>query len=359
MRAAPATLHQTCGQRAVIWGAGRIAEAYLGHAMTPKVPPETLRISRNAARGTSSKRVSGAAPTRRETERNLARPRPLVRNRPHVTLLTGPSAGELFALTRDETVLGRDDTADLAIDDPGVSRRHARIVREKAGDFVIEDLDSTNGTYVGADAIAGTRRPLRPGDQIQLGPNVVCRFAMTDEAEERLQKELFESSVRDPLTQAYNRRHLDERMAAELAHARRHRTNLAVLLLDIDHFKEVNDRHGHLAGDSVLRQLASTVAGLIRVEDFCARFGGEEFVVLTRGDSVKKAARLAERLRRAIGDATVKVGSEVIAVTVSIGVVAFDEIAPPASPEAILGRADERLYRAKQLGRNRVEWTDA
>ena len=115
-----------------------------------------------------------------ETEPAISLPRPSVRDRAHLTLLTGPSAGEIYALVRTETVIGRDDGTDLTFDDGAVSRRHARILRDADGDFVLEDLQSTNGTYVGAEAV--TRRVLRSGDQIQLGPNVLYRFAVTDES---------------------------------------------------------------------------------------------------------------------------------------------------------------------------------
>ena len=106
-------------------------------------------------------------------------------------------------------------------------------------------------------------------------------------------------------------------------------------------------------------QVAATVVGLIRIEDVFARFGGEEFVVLTRGDSVQNAAQLGERLRRAIGDTKVQHDGKTLGVTVSIGVAELDEVAPPAGAQALVEKADARLYRAKSLGRNRVASTDS
>ena len=292
-----------------------------------------------------------------ETERAISLPRPSVRDRAHLTLLTGASAGEVFPLIRSETVLGRDLESDITFDDAAISRRHARIVRQPTGDLVLEDLESTNGTYVSGELV--TRRVLRSGDRIQLGPNLVYRFAVTDEVEERLQRQLFESSVRDPLTLAHNRKYLGERLAAEVAHAHRHGTKLALLMFDLDDFKGTNDRHGHLGGDAVLRQVATTVHALIRIEDIFARFGGEEFVVVTRGDGVQNTSQLAERLRKAVGDARAAFEGASIGVTVSIGVAELDELAPEASAEDLIVRADARLYRAKSLGRNRVVATDA
>jgi diguanylate cyclase (GGDEF)-like protein len=291
------------------------------------------------------------------TERAIALPRPATRDRGTLTLLTGLSAGELYSLSREETVIGRDEAADLWLDDGAISRRHARIVRQPTGEFVLEDLGSTNGTYVGTEPV--TRHTLRSGEQIQLGPNVLYRFAMTDEFEEQLQRKLFESAIRDPLTRAYNRKYLDERLAAEVAHARRHGTKLALLMLDLDEFKGTNDRHGHLAGDAVLRHVAETIHGLIRIEDVFARYGGEEFVVLTRGDGVLNASQLAERLRRAVASSNVDFEGLSLTVSVSIGVAELDEVALPATPQALIERADSRLYRAKLLGRDRVASTDA
>ena len=292
-----------------------------------------------------------------ETEKAIPFPRPAARDHANLTLLTGPSAGEVFSLTETETVIGRDEGADLRIGDPAISRRHARIVRQPSGEFVLEDLASTNGTYVGAEPV--TQRTLRSGEQIQLGPSVLYRFAMTDDVEERLQRQLFESAIRDPLTGTYNRKYLDERLAAEVAHARRHGTKLALLMLDLDEFKSTNDRHGHLAGDTVLQQVCEVVRSLIRLEDVFARFGGEEFVVVTRGDGVENAALLGERLRRAIVTAKIQFEGTLIPVSVSIGVAELDEVAQPATPLDLIERADGRLYRAKLLGRNRVTSTDS
>jgi diguanylate cyclase (GGDEF)-like protein len=279
-----------------------------------------------------------------------------VRDRPHLTLLTGASAGEVFPLVRTETTIGRDLETDITHEDAAISRKHARIVRQPNGDLVIEDLESTNGTYVGGEPV--TRKVLRSGDQIQLGPNLVYRFAITDEAEERLQRQLFESSIRDTLTHAFNRKYMDERLAAEVAHARRHSAKLALLMMDLDDFKGTNDRYGHLGGDAVLRHVAATVHSLIRLEDVFARFGGEEFVVLTRGDGVVNAAQLAERLRKAIAEAEVQLDEQTIRVTVSIGVAELAELDSKDGAETLLERADARLYRAKEQGRNRVASTD-
>lgn len=320
-------------------------------------PPVTIRIPVVPGPVPAPWSATADASADYTTEKAIPFPRPAARDCANLTLLTGPSAGEVFSLVEVETVIGRDEGVDLKVGDSSVSRRHARIVRQASGEFVLHDLGSTNGTFVGAESVK--QRTLRSGEQIQLGPNVLYRFAITDDVEERLQRQLFESAIRDPLTGAYNRKYLDERLAAEVAHARRHGTKLALLMLDLDEFKSTNDSHGHLAGDAVLRQVGEVIRSLIRLEDIFARFGGEEFVIITRGDGVQNAAMLAERVRRAIVAAKVHFDGTPIPVSVSIGVAELDEIARPPTPQDLIERADGRLYRAKLLGRNRVTCTDA
>jgi two-component system cell cycle response regulator len=237
-----------------------------------------------------------------------------------------------------------------------LSRSHARIVRKPKGKFVLEDLGSTNGTFIGNDRIQ--RHELVSGDRIQLGPKLTLLFAITDEAEEMLQRQLFESSTRDHLTRAYNRRYFMSRIAAEVAHARRHTTALGLLLFDIDQFKLTNDTHGHVVGDAVLRAVADRVSALIRLEDVFARFGGEEFVVLIRVTNPGDALRLAERLRASIEAMVVRAEGAEVTVTVSVGIGSLAELPLEAPFTELIELADERLYRAKEGGRNRVSATD-
>jgi diguanylate cyclase (GGDEF)-like protein len=197
---------------------------------------------------------------------------------------------------------------------------------------------------------------LQNGDRIQVGPTQMLRFSITDDAEEELQRRLYESSTRDGLTRAFNRKYLNERLPAEIAHARRHKTELALLMLDLDRFKEVNDAYGHLAGDMLLRVVASHLLRLIRLEDVLARYGGEEFVVLVRSTAPKDAAVLAERIRTTVEALTITPpdSSLSLSVTVSVGVSSLSELAAEAGPNELLAMADARLYRAKVGGRNRV-----
>jgi diguanylate cyclase (GGDEF)-like protein len=167
--------------------------------------------------------------------------------------------------------------------------------------------------------------------------------------------ELYESAVRDTLTKAHNRRYFIERIGSEIAYSRRHSTPLSLVLFDLDHFKRINDDHGHLAGDAVLREVAGLVARMIRLEDVFARFGGEEFVVLTRGIEHDGAGRFSERLRAAIEKLEIVAEGAEHKVTISAGYATASEL-PPAerNAEALIRLADERLYTAKTSGRNRI-----
>ncbi len=273
---------------------------------------------------------------------------------PVLTVVSGPSTGRVHSLLEQPvTVLGRGKEADLRLDDGGASRAHARVSVGEDGRVTLEDMGSTNGTFV--DGRRVERVELRNGDRIGLGPNVVIAFSIVDAQVERVTQQLYESSVRDPLTKVHNRRYLVDRLAGESAYARRHGTRLALLLLDLDHFKKVNDTHGHLAGDDVLRDVAALLQRMIRAEDVLARYGGEEFVVLVRGIEHANVGRFAERLRAAVEGLEVAADGSVMRVTVSIGIASLSEL-PRAQQDAdsLLRLADERLYTAKEGGRNRV-----
>lgn len=269
--------------------------------------------------------------------------------------LSGPQFGEIFPLEQGrELVLGRREDADVVIRDDGVSRRHA-VVRVEGGRATLRDEGSANGTWVDGRRIAEV--PLEDGARIALGAFTALKFTWADELEARWQARLAERAIQDPLTGLYNRRHLEERLGAELAAASRHGRTLTVLLADADAFKAVNDTHGHLAGDEVLKMLAFVLRGAIRREDVLARFGGEEFAVVARETGLSGGKALAERMRRAVERSRCAWQGLDLAVTVSVGVATY---APPTPYEpgetdrALLEAADRALYLAKQAGRNTV-----
>ena len=169
----------------------------------------------------------------------------------------------------------------------------------------------------------------------------------------RLERE----TLTDPLTGIFNRRYLDRRLHEEAAVARRYGRPLSVMLLDIDHFKRINDGYGHQIGDHVLSALVEVVAGVLRESDIFARYGGEEFMIIAPHTPQLRATDLAERLRKCIEAHQFKLTNERgedldIRLTVSIGVASFsDEI---ADMDKLVHAADENMYRAKHEGRNRV-----
>jgi len=271
-----------------------------------------------------------------------------------LVVLRGLDVGRMFALEKIETIIGRDRSADIRYDEKGLSRRHARILRD-GGRFFLEDAGSRNGTFVDGERVPGHGRvELRHGARIVLSSGIVLRFDLVDEIEERVAKQLFEASTRDALTGIYNRRYFDERLAAEVSFAHRHEGKLGLLMFDVDHFKRVNDGHGHLAGDAVLAAIAKRISGLIRAEDVLARYGGEELVLLARGIPKGGVETLADRVRAAVEETTVRFEEKTLRVTVSVGVAALDECDAHATGDLLVALADERLYRAKHGGRNRV-----
>jgi two-component system cell cycle response regulator len=159
----------------------------------------------------------------------------------------------------------------------------------------------------------------------------------------------------DPLTRVLNRRALPDRLTSEVDRARRYDSSLALLLFDIDHFKQINDTAGHLAGDSVLRQLGALLEDAMRKVDIVARYGGEEFVAILPETSSEGAVVFAERLRERISNHSFDIGAgRIVRLTVSIGIATFPS-SGVASTEDLIARADEALYRAKAAGRNQVK----
>jgi diguanylate cyclase (GGDEF)-like protein len=275
-----------------------------------------------------------------------------------LTVLAGPAAGETCTLAQEVTILGRDAGADVVLEDPTVSRVHARITRSDELQHIIEDLGSTNGTFVAGRRVR--RASLTTGDRVQLGRDSLFRFAILDVEEQEFQRRLYEASMRDMLTELPNRRSLLQRLTGEVAHAVRSGRELALLMIDVDHFKSVNDELGHLAGDQVLRAIARVGAAAVRAGDVFARYGGEEFIVLARETGKLEAVALAERLRAAVMAARVDVGHHVAHVTICVGVAVLSECVAAEGHDlgtSLLAQADARLYAAKRAGRN-CTWHD-
>jgi two-component system cell cycle response regulator len=268
----------------------------------------------------------------------------------YLVVMAGSNVGEMYKLDKDQLVIGRGDKADLRLLDDGISRDHARVVKDGAA-MVLEDMGSTNGTYCNGARV--TRQALSEGDKILLGSTTILKFTYQDQLDEAFQRQMSESALRDGLTRAYNKRYLTERIESELQFALRHDTPVSLIFLDIDHFKRINDVHGHQAGDHVLVQLATLAMSIIGEDEVFARYGGEEFAVISRGMEIGAAQALSERIRVSVEAHPFVFGDTTIPVTISIGV----SRAPGpgiATSVDLVARADEALYAAKRAGRNRV-----
>jgi two-component system cell cycle response regulator len=267
-------------------------------------------------------------------------------------VISGGQAGRMYKLERPDVVVGRSPDAAIRVDDEGVSRQHCRITRGPENSVVVEDLGSTNGTFINGERIK--RKILQDGDKLQVGSASILKFSFTDALDEEFQVRQYESATRDVLTGCFNKKYFIERLPSEYAFAQRHQKNLAVAMMDIDHFKKINDTHGHPAGDHVLRGVGQVLSSMVRKGDLLARFGGEEFVILMREIVVSDAYVVAERIRRQVENTRYEYDSKVIPVTVSCGVAAYG-FRGPESADALVALADQYLYKAKHNGRNRTE----
>jgi len=190
-----------------------------------------------------------------------------------------------------------------------------------------------------------------------VGHTSVVKFCFQDEVEESFQKTLYEAATRDPLVGCHNRRYLAETLAAEFATSLRAGIPLSFMMLDLDHFKQVNDDYGHPAGDHALQEVGRLIQEYLRTGDTLARYGGEEFALVLRHCSADGAVVLAERLRTAIQNHTFKYSGRQFRITTSIGIATFVG-RNCAEPSELLQAADASLYEAKSRGRNRVVSTN-
>jgi diguanylate cyclase (GGDEF)-like protein len=273
---------------------------------------------------------------------------------PYLVIFIGQDSGKRHKLRPGSMSIGRSPQADITIEDDWASRVHC--VLDWTDDvFELEDRDSTNGTYVNTHKIKRTQVP--PGVPIQVGHSLL-KIEFKDEAELQLERNLHRSASIDGLTGIFNRQHFMKRAEEELAFARRHHQPLAVILIDIDHFKLVNDTYGHQMGDFVLNRFASIINAGKRPEDVFARYGGEEFIIMPRGELSKEGVHTyCERIRQTIEAAEFAFGETRVRVTISLGfhLAMVTKGGQKTLIDALIGKADEALYRAKELGRNRTE----
>ncbi len=290
------------------------------------------------------------------TETWVAPLRPLVTKDTPAYLIhiypVGATMGTRYALRDKPLLIGRDFDCDVCIPDHSVSRRHARLDVTPEGVFV-SDLGSTNGTFVNDVPVRSPTR-LADGDYLRVG-NSIFRFLGGGNVEAEYHEEIYRLTIIDALTQAHNRRALAEFLDRELVRSERHRRPVTLILLDIDHFKSVNDQFGHLAGDFALRELVQLIRSVVRREDLLARYGGEEFAIVLVETGLPEAAKVAERIRQLIEEHVFRCGDAEFRLTASLGLAATPGGEELTTTEMIQ-RADKKLYHAKQAGRNRVEF---
>ncbi|HWO24441.1 MAG TPA: GGDEF domain-containing protein [Kofleriaceae bacterium] len=260
----------------------------------------------------------------------------------------GPDMGKRFPLQRSEVVLGRGGDCDVQVDRDSVSRRHARVYRSGES-WSVEDLQSTNGSYV--NDVPVTKSPLRDGDFVKIGA-AIFKFLMGTGIEASYHEEIYKMTIVDALTGAHNKRYFLEFLEREIARCARYHRPLSLLMFDIDHFKAINDKHGHLTGDYVLREMSRRLLHRVRREELLARYGGEEFAAVLPETDLNGARKFGEQIRRLVSDQPFEYEGDTFPVTVSVGIACVE--GQDTDVPTFIKIADENLYRAKREGRNRV-----
>ncbi len=265
-----------------------------------------------------------------------------------LVVIYGLELGKKFNLTRPQIIIGRSSKADIQIDQEAVSRNHCKIINT-GNAIMLRDMGSTNGTYVNDEMI--DEYVLRDGDFIKVG-RCIFKFLSGNNIEGAYHEVIYRLTPVDGLTQVFNRRYFVETLEREIGRALRYRRDLSLIMFDIDRFKGVNDSFGHLAGDHVLKHLASVIKTRIRREDVLARYGGEEFAIVLPEIDGYNAMQFAEKIRKLVEQAEFKFEDAVIPVTVSIGVASLRGEIEDALE--FIKEADTHLFAAKEAGRNRV-----
>ena len=275
---------------------------------------------------------------------------------PTFTMIEGPGIGVLHVLdsSRRAHRLGRSEQADIQIQDPSVSRYHAiAIVSRLDGERAvrIEDNGSTNGTKVNGESLREAW--LANGDKLRLG-DILLRFQwMTDneiQYASGVSSKLIKAA-KDPLTGFHTRAFVQDRLPSLIYEAERRHLDVCCVLLDLDRFKRINDAHGHLVGDAVIRRASRAVQDALRTTDYGVRYGGEEFLMVLMDAGLSEALEAADRLRQAVNNLDFSDLVEGLRVTVSQGIAQRSRNEPV---DAWIERADQALYRAKNQGRDRV-----
>jgi diguanylate cyclase (GGDEF)-like protein len=264
--------------------------------------------------------------------------------------LLGPDAGAEFPLNRPTMILGRGPGASLVVSDTAASRRHVRILlvpdpehtQERV--VVVQDMQSTNGLFVNGERV--TKAVLRGGEKVAVG-KTVYRLEKRDNFDAAFYDRLHQMATTDPLTGAGNRWALEQELERQESERIRYKRQFSLVMVDIDHFKQVNQACGHAGGDEALRLVASVILSNLRDSDRVFRYGGDEFVALLAQTDAAGARIVAERIRSGVANLRFAPLGERVPLTVTIGGAEAGDSAP-------LDRADKALFEAKNAGRDRV-----
>lgn len=289
----------------------------------------------------------------------IVAPPSLTKEHAGLVVIQGREIGRGYRLRRSESILGRGEDAGLHILDELVSRRHASLTvswdsEAKIQRVFITDLGSTNKTYVNGDPIG--RVELSEGDKIRVG-DTVLKFVLQDDLDARFHEEIRNRIAYDQLTGLLSKESLYVTLQFDLDRCARYGLPLTLLMMDLDHFKQVNDTFGHLMGSHVLSQVGRLIQQGFRSTDVSARYGGEEFLAYLSEIPANEGVRVAGRVRSAIESHSFtrreESGRDVtVRITISIGVSEFPRNG--RTVEALVASADAALYGAKADGRNRV-----
>lgn len=256
--------------------------------------------------------------------------------------------GRCYVFDKSTLSIGRGRDNDIVLLSDAVSRRHSCLERRDTQVFAV-DLDSTNGTFLNDNHVRKEQR-LNRGDLLKVG-DTIFKYLSGSDVEAQYHELIFRMAVTDGLTNLANRQQLDSLLNEAITRARRLHSELTILMVDIDHFKRVNDGYGHLAGDSVLRGVAAVLQQRLRPSDALGRYGGEEFCAILPDTALADGVKVAEELRTLVEGRVFATDAQQVRVTISIGAATWR---PGLSRDELYNAADALLYSAKHRGRNRV-----
>lgn len=258
--------------------------------------------------------------------------------------------GETYEII-DNLKVGRSTDNDLVIPDLRVSRHHFKIVRENES-FYLTDLISKNGTYLN-HAVIKNQSPIKNGDIINAGWSIF-RFYEQRNVRVTMIRNIYLEAIKDKLTQLFNKHYTISQIMNHING--KHRETFALLMMDIDHFKLVNDHYGHPAGDEALKFVSYKIVSILREKDIAGRYGGEEFIVGLMGVDNQEAWEIAERIRKVVALEPIQTENALFSLSISIGMAFFP--ADSQNLQELISIADRRLYQAKHDGRNRTVMND-